>query len=98
VDRRFLVVRVTAALAVAAIVWGWAAGQYPWMLQGELTIEQAAASRAVLQAVLGSLLVGALLFLPPLAWLLVLFQRSQRPAGARRPTGRRPGGALPPGR
>jgi cytochrome d ubiquinol oxidase subunit II len=96
--RRFLVVRVTAALAVAAIVWGWAAGQYPWMLQGELTIEQAAAGRAVLQAVLGSLLVGALLFLPPLAWLLVLFQRSQRPGGARRPSGRRPGGALPPGR
>jgi cytochrome bd ubiquinol oxidase subunit II len=68
------------------------------MVQGELTIEQAAASRAVLQAVLGSLLVGALLFLPPLAWLLVLFQRSQRPGGAHPPTGRRPGGALPPGR
>jgi cytochrome bd ubiquinol oxidase subunit II len=78
-DRRFVAVRVTAALAVAAILWGWAAGQYPWMLQGQLTIQQAAASRAVLQAVLGSLVVGALLFLPPLAWLLVLFQRAQRP-------------------
>ncbi len=62
--RKFVAVRVTAALAVAAVVWGWAAGQNPWMLQGELTIEQAAASRAVLQAVLGSLAVGTLLFLP----------------------------------
>jgi cytochrome d ubiquinol oxidase subunit II len=96
--RRFVAVRVTAALAVAAIVWGWAAGQYPWMLQGQLTIAQAAAGRPVLQAVLGSRLVGALLFLPPLAWLLVLFQRSQGPGGGRRPTGRRRGGALPPGR
>jgi cytochrome bd ubiquinol oxidase subunit II len=76
--RRFLAVRVTAALAVAAVVWGWAAGQYPWMLQGQLTIEQAAASRPVLQAVLGSLAVGAVLFLPPLAWLFVLFQRAGR--------------------
>jgi cytochrome d ubiquinol oxidase subunit II len=75
--RRFLAVRVTAAIAVAAVVWGWAVGQYPWMLQGALTIEEAAASRAVLQAVLASLGVGALLFLPPLAWLFVLFQRER---------------------
>jgi cytochrome bd ubiquinol oxidase subunit II len=96
--RRFVAVRFTAALAVAAIVWGWAAGQYPWMLQGQLTIAQAAAGRAVLQAVLGSLLVGALLFLPPLAWLLVLFQRSQGPGGSGRPIRGRPGGTAPPGR
>jgi cytochrome d ubiquinol oxidase subunit II len=75
--RRFLAVRVTAALAVAAVVWGWAAGQYPWMLLGGLAIGQAAASRPVIEAVLGSLAVGALLFLPPLAWLYVLFQRGR---------------------
>jgi cytochrome d ubiquinol oxidase subunit II len=78
VCRRFLAVRATAAVAVAAVVWGWAAGQYPWMLLGGLTIAQAAASRPVIEAVLGSLAVGALLFLPPLAWLYVLFQRTQR--------------------
>ncbi len=42
-----------------------------------LTIEQAAASRPVIEAVLGSLAVGAVLFLPPLAWLYVLFQRGR---------------------
>jgi hypothetical protein len=46
------------------------------MLLGGLTIEQAAASRPVIEAVLGSLAVGAVLFLPPLAWLYVLFQRT----------------------
>jgi cytochrome d ubiquinol oxidase subunit II len=96
--RRFLAVRVSAALAVAAVVWGWAAGQYPWMLQGQLTIAQAAAGRPVLEAVLASLLVGALLFLPPLAWLLVLFQRSQAPGEGRGASGRRPRRAVPPGR
>jgi cytochrome d ubiquinol oxidase subunit II len=93
--RRFLAVRVTAALAVAAIVWGWAAAQYPWMLPGELTIEQAAASPAVLGAVLASLGVGTLLFLPPLAWLYAMFQRDRgRPEPAAEPMAsrdRRPG-------
>jgi cytochrome bd ubiquinol oxidase subunit II len=76
--RRFTVVRVTAALAVTAVVWGWAAGQYPDMLPGYLTIGQAAASRPVLQAVLASLAVGAVLLAPSLLWLLVLFQRAPR--------------------
>jgi cytochrome d ubiquinol oxidase subunit II len=68
------VVRVTAALAVVAKLWGWAAGQYPYMLEEWLTIEQAAAGRAVLQAMLASLGVGALLLVPSLVWL-TLFQR-----------------------
>jgi cytochrome bd ubiquinol oxidase subunit II len=85
--RRFTVVRVTAALAVTAVIWGWAVGQYPDMLHGHLTIEQAAAGRAVLQAVLASLAVGAVLLAPSLLWLLVLFQRTPRRGheGAGRP-------------
>jgi len=84
--RRFTLVRVTAALAVTAVVWGWAAGQYPDMLPGRLTIEAAAADRAVLQATLGSLAVGAALLVPSLVWLFVLFQRVPgRPAEPRQP-------------
>src|SRR5580693_4940061 len=41
---RFELARVTAALAVAAVVVGWAAGQAPRLLPG-LTVTQAAASR-----------------------------------------------------
>ena len=42
---RFAIARYVAALAVVAVLWGWAAGQYPWMLEHELTIKAAAAPR-----------------------------------------------------
>jgi cytochrome d ubiquinol oxidase subunit II len=45
VRRRFAMARYVAALAVVAVLWGWAAGQYPWMLEHELTIKAAAAPR-----------------------------------------------------
>ncbi len=73
--RRYRAARVAAALAVGAVLWGWAVAQYPWLLQGALTIEQAAADPAVLQALLTSLAVGAVLLVPSLVWLYVLFQR-----------------------
>jgi cytochrome bd ubiquinol oxidase subunit II len=76
--RRFVAVRVTAALAVVAIIWGWGAGQYPYLLDPYLTIDQAAASSSVLAATLVSLGVGSLLLVPSMVLLLVLFQREHR--------------------
>jgi cytochrome d ubiquinol oxidase subunit II len=61
--------RLTAALAVAAIVVGWALAQDPYLLPGELTLEQAAAPDAVLSVVLISMAIGALILAPSL-WLL----------------------------
>ena len=75
--RRDRVARFTAVAAVVAMLAGWAAGQYPWFLPGTLLIEEAAAPRATLLAVLASLGVGAVLFLPPLAVLLWLSQRGE---------------------
>lgn len=71
----FLTARLTAALAVAAVLWAWAVAQYPQLLNPGLTISQAAANRTVLQAVLISLGIGAVLLVPSLAWLYLLFQR-----------------------
>jgi cytochrome bd ubiquinol oxidase subunit II len=87
--RQFLAVRVTAACAVVAVVWGWAVGQYPYMLEPDLTIAAAAAGRATLQAMLAALGVGAVLLVPSLAWLFILFQRTDPPPAAhtRRPQG-----------
>ena len=70
VARRYRLARVAVVTAVAAVVWGWAAGQYPEILVDHLTIEEAAGAPATLQAMVWSLAVGALLFAPPLAWLL----------------------------
>ncbi len=80
--RRYLLVRVTAALAVTAVLWGWALAQYPYLLPppatADATITASAATPAVLSATLIALAVGAALFVPSLLWLFLLFQRGQR--------------------
>jgi cytochrome d ubiquinol oxidase subunit II len=72
--RSYLAVRLTAALAVVGLLWGWGVGQYPQLLPG-MTLEQAVATDAVLAATLGTLGVGALLLVPSLWWLYATFQR-----------------------
>jgi cytochrome d ubiquinol oxidase subunit II len=74
--RCFVTARITAAAAVTAVLWAWAAAQYPNLLTPGLTIGAAAADRPVLIATLTSLAVGAVLLVPSLAWLYLLFQRS----------------------
>src|SRR5262245_23867510 len=71
---RFGPARVSAALAVAAIVVGFGFAQQPLFLPG-LTIEQAAAGRATLVAVLVGVAAGAFVLAPSLALLFGLFLR-----------------------
>lgn len=75
--RRYLAVRLTAGLAAGAVIWAWAAAQYPTLLPG-LTVEEAAASPAVLSALLGTVVVGSLVLVPSLWLLYALFQRGER--------------------
>lgn len=81
--RSFVAVRVTAALAVATLLWGWAAGQYPELLPG-VTVFDAFASRTVLAASLGALAVGAVLLIPSMYWLFKLSQEPPTPSGTDR--------------
>jgi cytochrome d ubiquinol oxidase subunit II len=74
--RRFEPARYTAALAVAAILAGWALAQQPLLLPG-LTVEQAAASHDVLVAVIVAVLVGGAILFPSLALLFGLVLRGQ---------------------
>ena len=79
--------RLCAALAVAAIVVGWALAQRPRLLPG-LTIEQAAAPRATLIAITIAAGIGALVLVPSLALLFGLFLGGRfdlRPAQAGEP-------------
>jgi cytochrome bd ubiquinol oxidase subunit II len=69
---RFGVARVSAALAVAAVVAGWAVAQEPRFLPG-LTIREAAAGRSTLIAVIVAVALGALVLGPALALLFTLF-------------------------
>ncbi|MDL4772790.1 cytochrome d ubiquinol oxidase subunit II [Actinomadura xylanilytica] len=67
--RAYLAVRVTGALAVVAVLWG-AAGM------AGLDLDAAAAQDTVLQVVFVALGAGALVLVPSMAWLFVLFQRA----------------------
>jgi cytochrome bd ubiquinol oxidase subunit II len=69
--RQFEPARFAAALAVAAIVVGWALAQSPRFLPG-LTVEQAAASHDTLVAVVVAVLAGAVVLFPSLATLFRL--------------------------
>jgi cytochrome d ubiquinol oxidase subunit II len=69
--RRFEPARYTAAVAVTAIVAGWALAQQPQFLPG-LTIDQAAAPRDTLWAVIVAVVGGAIILFPSLALLLRL--------------------------
>jgi cytochrome bd ubiquinol oxidase subunit II len=74
--RRFEPARYSAAVSVAAIIAGWALAQRPTFLPG-LTIDEAAAGRSTLIALLLSIVIGALLLLPSLALLFGLVLRGR---------------------
>src|SRR5579863_4542420 len=69
---RFGLARLTAALAVAAVVVGWAAAQAPRFLPG-MTVTQAAAGRSTLVALVIAVACGAVVLVPSLALLYALF-------------------------
>src|SRR5439155_24717904 len=69
--KRYEASRYTAALAVAAIIAGWALAQSPVFLEG-LTVREAAAGRDTLVAVTVAVLAGAAILFPSLALLFRL--------------------------
>ncbi|MEZ7005200.1 cytochrome d ubiquinol oxidase subunit II [Streptomyces sp. AD55] len=83
--RRYVLARLAAAPAVAALLWAWGAAQYPAMLVGGVTVADAASDGAVLAACLISLAVGAVLLVPSLWLLYSTFQHGTERAGGRHP-------------
>jgi cytochrome d ubiquinol oxidase subunit II len=101
---RFDAARLAAAVAVVAVLAGWGVAQYPDIVVGELTIEQAAGARASLVAVWVSVALGMVVLVPSLAYLFALLRRGDltAPAQPRGPSAaaeRRPpsAGARPAG-
>jgi cytochrome bd ubiquinol oxidase subunit II len=73
-NRRFTLARFSAALAVAAIIAGWALAQQPLLLP-HLTISQAAGGHDTLVAVIVAVIAGGLILFPSLALLFRLVLR-----------------------
>jgi cytochrome d ubiquinol oxidase subunit II len=69
-------VRVLAVGAVVAVIWGWGAAQYPYLLPEKLTVADGAASSETLTALLVVFGVALLLVVPALALLYTLDQRT----------------------
>jgi cytochrome d ubiquinol oxidase subunit II len=72
----FGLARLTAALAVGAVVVGWAAAQAPRFLPG-MTVTQAAAGRSTLVALVIAVACGSAILLPALVLLFSLFLRGR---------------------
>jgi len=73
---RFGLARASAALAVAAVIAGWAAAQSPRLLPG-LTVAAAAAPRATLIATIIGVAAGAIVLVPSLLLLYTLVLRGR---------------------
>jgi cytochrome d ubiquinol oxidase subunit II len=86
---RYVAVRVTGGLAVAAVLWGWAAAQYPYLLPPSTTVSGVAATPAVMRATLWAVLAGAAILAPSLWWLVRLFQTPVRDSSHRAAEGDR---------
>ena len=74
-SRRFGLARVSSAVAVAAIIVGWALAQDPYLLPGELTLDEAAAPDATLVALLVAVGAGFVILVPSLWYLYRLVLR-----------------------
>jgi cytochrome d ubiquinol oxidase subunit II len=70
-------IRILAAAAVTAIVWGWGVAQLPAILPGSLTIAAAAAPAGTLDALLVISIAAAVTIGPSLALLFILDGRSR---------------------
>lgn len=75
--RRYEAARYSAALAVAAVVAGWALAQQPLLLPPELTVSEAAAGHDTLVAVVVAVAAGAVVLAPSLALLFSLTLRGR---------------------
>ncbi|MBX9666357.1 MAG: cytochrome d ubiquinol oxidase subunit II [Candidatus Obscuribacterales bacterium] len=78
IRRKFLFARYFAAGQVAMVLWGWAIGQYPYLVRPEITIVSGAANRVTLHFVIGALVIGALLLFPSFYYLLRIFKTREQ--------------------
>jgi len=74
--RRFEAARVSAALAVAGVILGWALAQQPILL-AHLTVAQAAAGHETIIALLAAIAVGGAILFPSLGLLFGLLLRGR---------------------
>jgi cytochrome d ubiquinol oxidase subunit II len=77
--RRYGPARLAAGLAVGAVLWGWGAAQWPYLVVPDVTAEASAAPASTLRLVAIGFTAGGLLLIPALLALFRVFKVSPRP-------------------
>jgi cytochrome d ubiquinol oxidase subunit II len=72
----YRIARVGTAIAVGAVLWGWGAAQWPYLVVPDVTAEASAAPANTMRAVAVGFTVGGLLLLPSLLALFRVFKRA----------------------
>lgn len=72
--KKYKLARLCAAAQTALILLGWAAAQFPYLVEPDITIHSAAAPRITLQLLLGALAAGAALLFPSYFYLFRVFK------------------------
>jgi cytochrome d ubiquinol oxidase subunit II len=76
----FRAARAFSVLAVAAVLWGWGAAQWPYLIVPDVTVHSAAAPRETVRVVAIGFTLGGLLLVPALLALFRIFKTA--PQGA----------------
>lgn len=74
---RYALARGLAIAQVALVICGWGFAQFPYVIEPDLTLQNASAPASVLRAVLTALAIGAAVLLPSLAYLFSIFKGSR---------------------
>ncbi|MDZ4833142.1 MAG: cytochrome d ubiquinol oxidase subunit II [Candidatus Melainabacteria bacterium] len=77
--RKFKIARFFAAGQVALVLWGWAIGQYPYLVRPDWTITNSAANARTLELIIIALVAGAILLFPSFYYLLHIFKLREQP-------------------
>jgi cytochrome d ubiquinol oxidase subunit II len=72
--RRLRWARIAAAGEVSLILWGWAMGQYPYLVPPDFTIENSAAPLMTLGLALAAVVLGGVVLFPSLYYLFHVFK------------------------
>ena len=73
--RHYQRARIAAAAQVALIVFGWGVAQYPYLVRPEVTIYKSAAPTNIVSDLLIAVAMGALVLIPSLILLLLVFKK-----------------------
>lgn len=74
-QRKFMWASLAAATAVAAVILGWGAAQWPYLVPPAISVASASSPPEVLTAMLAGILVGSLILIPSLWYLFRLFKQ-----------------------